>query len=102
MIFVLSEETRATHTQPRKNINFRLSEEAGHKLNVDYDLWASLMAQMVKNLPAMQETWVRSLGQKDPVEKGMTTHSSILAWRIQWAKELGRLHTVQGVSKSQT
>ena len=42
---------------------------------------------MIKNLPAMQETWVRSLGQEDPLEKGMATHSSILAWRISWAKE---------------
>ena len=41
-----------------------------------------LAARMVKNLPAMQETWVRSLGQEDPLEKGMATHSSILAWRI--------------------
>ena len=45
---------------------------------------ASLVAQMVKNLPAMQETWVRSLGQEDRLEKGMATHSSILAWRISW------------------
>ena len=43
---------------------------------------ASLVAQMVKNLPAMQETWVRSLGQEDPLEKKMATHSSILAWKI--------------------
>ena len=42
----------------------------------------NLVAQMVKNLPAMQETWVRSLGQEDPLEKGMATHSSILAWKI--------------------
>ena len=47
------------------------------------------MAQMVKNLPAMQETWFRSLGQEDPLEKGMATHSSILAWRIPWTEELG-------------
>ena len=45
-------------------------------------LWASLVAQMVKNLPAMQETWVRYLGWKDPLEEGMAIHSSILAWRI--------------------
>ena len=45
-------------------------------------LWASLAAQMVKNLPAMQETWVPSLGQEGPLEKGMATHSSILAWEI--------------------
>ena len=44
--------------------------------------WASLVAQMVKNLPAMWETWIRSLGWKDPPKEGMATHSSILAWRI--------------------
>ena len=44
--------------------------------------WASLVAQLVKNQPAMWETWVRSLGWKDPLEKGKATHSSILAWRI--------------------
>ena len=53
--------------------------------------WASLVAQMVKNLPAMQETWVQSLGLKDPLEKGMATHSSTLAWRIPWTEEPGRL-----------
>ena len=46
--------------------------------------WASLVAQTIKNLPAMQETWVRSLGREDPLEEGMATHSSILAWRIPW------------------
>ena len=46
--------------------------------------WASLVAQLVKNLPAMQETWVQSLGWEDPLEKGMATHSNILAWRIPW------------------
>ena len=46
--------------------------------------WASLVAQLVKNLPSMQETWVRSLGWGDPLEKGKATHSSILAWRIPW------------------
>jgi len=46
--------------------------------------WASLVAQLVKNLPAMLETWVQSLGWKDPLEKGKATHSSILACRIPW------------------
>ena len=46
--------------------------------------WISLVAQLVKNPPAMQETWVRSLGWEDPPEKGKATHSSILAWRIPW------------------
>ena len=50
-------------------------------------LWASLLAQTVKNLPKMQETWVQSLGGEDPLEEGMATHSSILAWRIPWTEE---------------
>ena len=54
---------------------------------------ASLVAQLVKNLPAMQETWIRSLGWEDPLEKGRATHSSILVWRIPWTK---------GVVKSRT
>ena len=64
-------------------------------------LWASLLVQTVKNLPAMQETWVQSLGWEDTLEKSMATHSSILAWRIPmdrgawWA-------TIHGVTKSQT
>ena len=48
---------------------------------------------MVKNLTAMQETWVQSLGQEDPLEKGMTTSSSILAWRMPWTEEPGRLQS---------
>ena len=52
--------------------------------------WASLVAQLVKNLPAMWETWVRSLGWEDPVEKGKATHSSILAWKIPWSMGLQR------------
>ena len=55
---------------------------------------------MVKNLPALQETQVLSLGWEDPLEKGMATHCSILAWRIQWTEEPGGL--VHGVAKSQT
>ena len=54
---------------------------------------ASLVAQIVKPLPAVQEVWVRSLGQEDPLEKEMATHSSILAWRIPWTEELGRLQS---------
>ena len=49
---------------------------------------------MVKNLPAMQETWVQSLGWEDPLEKGMATHASILAWRIPWTEEPGGLQSV--------
>ena len=53
--------------------------------------WASLVAQTVKNLSAMQETRVQSLGLEDPLEKGKATHSSVLAWRIPWTEEPGRL-----------
>ena len=53
------------------------------------------MAQMVKNLPAMQETQVRSLRQEDPLEKEMATHSSILAWRIPWTEEPGGLQSMR-------
>ena len=49
--------------------------------------WASLVAQMLKNLPAIQETWVQSLGREDPQEKEMATHSSIRTWRIPWTEE---------------
>ena len=56
--------------------------------------WASLVAQKVKNLPAVGETWVQYLGQKDPLEKGMATHSSILAWRIPWTEEPGGLQSI--------
>ena len=55
-----------------------------HILPLYWQIWASLVAQLVKNLPAVQETWVRSLGWKDPLEKEMATHSSILAWKIPW------------------
>ena len=56
---------------------------------------ASLVAQRVKNLPAMRETWVRSLGWEDPLEKGTATHSSILAWRIPWTEEPGWLWSME-------
>ena len=52
------------------------------------------MAQRLKRMLAMQETWIRSLGQEDPLEKEMATHSSILAWRIPWTEEPGRLQTM--------
>ena len=60
----------------------------------------SLVAQMVKKLPAIQETWVRSLGQEDPLEKEMATHSSILAWRIPRTEEPGGLQSMEGHKES--
>ena len=64
--------------------------------------WASLVAQMVKTLTAMQEPWVQYLGQEDPLEEGMVTHSSILAWRIPWTEEPGGLYSPWGRKESDT
>ena len=63
--------------------------------------WVSLVAQLVKNLPTMWETWVPSLGREEPLEEGMATHSSILAWRIPTDRGAWRA-TVRGVTKNQT
>ena len=57
-------------------------------------LRASLVAQRLKYLPAVRETWVQSLGREDPLEKEMATHSSILAWEIPWTEEPGRLQSM--------
>ena len=65
-------------------------------------IWASLKAPMVKNLPEMRATWVRSLGWEDLLERGMATHSSVLAWRIPWTEEPGGPHTVRRVAESHT
>ena len=62
---------------------------------------AALITQLVKNLPAMKETWVQFLGQEDPLEKEMATHSSILAWRIPWTEDPSRLSSM-GLQESDT
>ena len=58
------------------------------------DLWASSVAQMRRNLRAMQETWIQPLGWEDPLEKGMATHSNVLVWRIPWTEEPDRLQFI--------
>ena len=68
---------------------------------IDYLMTTSLVAQSVKNLPAVQETWVRFLSWEDSLEKEMATHSSILAWRIPWTEESGRLQSM-GSQESDT
>ena len=65
-----------------------------HTGNTTAHLKAALVAQTVKNMPAMQETQVQTMGQEDPLEKGTATHSSILAWRIPWAGEPGGLQSM--------
>ena len=73
-------------------------EDTGYPLKYS---WAFLVAQMVQNLPAMWETWVQSLGWEDPLEEGMATHSSVLAWRIPMDRRVWWA-TVHGVEKSLT
>ena len=65
------------------------------EINLSYRAGAFLVAQTVKNLPTVQETWVRSLSREDPPEKGLVTHSCILAWRIPWTGELGGLQSTE-------
>ena len=62
------------------------------------ETWVPLVAQMIKSLPVIQKTWVRSLGQEVPLEKEMVTHSSILAWRIPWIEEAGELEYIASQS----
>ena len=78
-------------TQPKKEQNHGLGRDMNDFLHLykgQLQLRASLVAQIVKNLPATQETWVRSLGQEDTLEKRMATHSSVLAWRIHGQRSL--------------
>ena len=76
-LYALQKLVGARNIKPRKSLNLHQS-------------WSFLVAQLIKNLPTMRETWVRSLGWEDPLEKGKATHSSILAWRIpQTAQSMG-------------
>ena len=72
-------------------MNYNVSVIRGNIMSLK---WTSLVAQMVKRLPTMQETGVQSLGQEDLLEKEMATHSSILAWKIPWMEEPGRLQSM--------
>ena len=76
----------------RKNIALTLTREA-HFIYSSMYMWASLVAQTIKNLPTMQKTQVQSVGQEDPLVKGMATHPSILAWEVPWTEEPGGLQS---------
>ena len=76
------------------NVGYRGFSAEAVLFVIYYLSWASLVAQTVKNLPAMWKTWVQSLSWEDPLEKGMATHSSILARRIPWTEEPGRLESM--------
>ena len=80
---MVGKESACNAGDPGSNPGLGRSPGEGRGYPLQYS-WASLVAQLVKNPPAKQETWVRSLGWEDPLEKGKTTHYSILAWRIPW------------------
>ena len=79
----------------------QIEAQRGEVPDLVNDNTASLVAQSVKSLPAVQETWVRFLGWEDPLEKEMATYSSILAWRIPWTEEPGGLQSI-GLQESDT
>ena len=83
----MSESVSFSFFKKRKHISFIVIEDIYREFFP--------IAQMVKNLPAIWETWVQSLGQEDPLEMGMAAHSSILAWRIPWTEEPGRLQSME-------
>ena len=96
------EQSGALQKEFRHLINMNVSISITHLIPLEkgtaYPLqfsWASLGAQLVKNLSAMRETWVRSLHWQDPLEKGMATHSSILACKIPWTEEPGGLQPMR-------
>ena len=88
-----SKESTCNAGDPGSTPGLGRSPEEGIGYPLQYS-WASLVASVVKNLPAMWETWVKSLGWEDPLEKRMATHSRILAWRIPWTEEPGRLQSM--------
>ena len=93
----MSDSQRPHGLQPTRllyeSFQARVLEWVAIAFSYMYIYGSSLVAQAVKNLPAMQETWVRSLDWEDPLEKGMATHSNILAWEIPWTEEAGRLQS---------
>ena len=97
-----AERLTNTHTELINNVVLVLGlQKSGSVMHIFlciymhlFFLWASLVAQTVKHLPTMQETWVRSLNREDPLEKEMATHSSIHAWEIPWTKEPGGLQYI--------
>ena len=104
----LLEKGMATHSSilaspaphPKKGLKEILGFPGPTQKRGSKKYWASLVAQRLKHLPAMWETWVRSLGREDPLEKEMATHSSILAWRVPWTEEPGGLQSM-GLQRSQ-
>ena len=83
-----------THIDVQNPFQLFLSVQFQYFMCVPCHVWDSLVAQRVKSLPEMQETWVRSLGQEDPLEKKMAIHSSTIAWKVPWTEKPGRLQSM--------
>ena len=100
--FIIGKEHKLKLSEKKRCIKRKTEEpEASFHLPYPRGLGASLIAQLIKNLPAMQETWAQPLGREDLLEKEMAAHSSILAWRIPWTEEPGRLQST-GSKESDT
>ena len=83
-------------------LNYEALEKLKRSINCTEIMRDFLLAQLVKNLPAMQETWVQFLGWEDPLEKEMATHSGMLAWEIPWTEEPGRLQSMRSQQSDMT
>ena len=92
LIAQLVKNSPAMQETPAEEVGLGRSVGEGTGYPLQYS-WTFLVAELVNNLPAMQETWIQSLGLENPMEKGKATHSSILAWRIPWTEEPGRLQS---------
>ena len=98
--YLANENIQLKKKKKRKKISNFIECSLCQVFHMDYyAIWTSLGAQMVKNLPAMQETWVQFLGQGDPLEKEMATHSTILAWRFPWTEEPSELQSMGSLSE---
>ena len=87
--------SQGSHFKSKPSTGLRFScHHTGIKIYIMV-YWVFLVAQMIRNLPAMREPWIQSLGREDPLEKGMATHSSILAWRIPWTVEISGLQSMK-------
>ena len=92
---VITEKSTITNAEELMEKRESSYTVGGNKYKLSpWGIGASLVAQMVKHLPAMRETWVQSMGWEDPLEKEMATHSSTLAWKIPWTEDPGRLQSM--------
>ena len=94
LLSILLPKTGLDFVSKKKKVGLLFGQSTVSNISLSGLCYDSLVAQRLKHLPVMQETWVRSLGREHPLEKEMATHSSILAWRIPWTEKPGRLLSI--------